>query len=54
MYKQGESTAPTWLSSAVEEDWPVLAGAARGGMGSKGGGVLVMSSDVDTRELAGF
>ena len=41
-------------SSAVEEDWPVLAGAARGGTGSKGGGGPVRSSDVDTRELAGF
>ena len=41
-------------SSAVKEDWPVLAGAARGGTGSKGGGGPVRSSDVDTRELAGF
>ena len=32
----------------------VLAGAARGGTGSKGGGGPVRSSDVDTRELAGF
>ena len=32
----------------------MLAGAARGWTGSKGGGGLVRSSDVDTRELAGF
>ena len=32
----------------------VLAGAARGGMGSKGGGGPVRLSDVDTQELAGF
>ena len=32
----------------------VLAGAARGGTRSKGGGGLVRLSDVDTRELAGF
>ena len=31
----------------------MLAGAARGGTGSKGGGGPVRSSDVDTRELAG-
>ena len=31
-----------------------LAGAARGGTGSKGGGGPVRLSDVDTRELAGF
>ena len=32
----------------------MLAGAARGGTGSKGGGGPVRLSDVDTRELAGF
>jgi hypothetical protein len=32
----------------------VLAGATRGGMGSKGGGGPVRLSVVDTRELAGF
>ena len=32
----------------------MLAGAARGEMGSKGGGGPVRSSDVDTQELAGF
>jgi hypothetical protein len=32
----------------------VLAGAARRGMGSKGGGGPVRLSDVDIRELAGF
>ena len=30
----------------------MLAGAARGGTGSKGGGGPVRSSDVDTRELS--
>ena len=32
----------------------MLAGAARVGTGSKGGGGPVQLSDVDTRELAGF
>ena len=32
----------------------MLAGAARGGTGSKGGGGPVRLSDVDTWELAGF
>ena len=32
----------------------MLAGAARGVTGSKGGGGLVRLSDVDTWELAGF
>ena len=32
----------------------VLAGAARGGMGSKGGGGRMKLSDVDIQELAGF
>ena len=40
-----------WLSSAEEE---VLAGAAMGETGSKGGGDRVRLSNVDTWELAGF